>query len=117
MSHEDTAVKDDFLEKAKFFRDHVQGVLTLATGSLVLSVTFLHDLGTTVTDKADLSLAWKLLGLAVFFGLMYNYVLAVFTARRRKAFGVVLGVLSFALHGFFFAGLIFLAFFGLSNLK
>jgi hypothetical protein len=42
--------EDTLLERAKFFRDHVATVLNLATGSLVLSVTFLHDKGQDLRD-------------------------------------------------------------------
>ena len=61
--------KKFLLEKAKFFRDHVQGILNLATGSLVLSITFLHDLGTGAIDRSDLGMSWRLLGLSILFGL------------------------------------------------
>ncbi len=40
---------DSLLDKAKFFREHVQTILSLATGAFVLSVTFLHD----ITPKAQ----------------------------------------------------------------
>ena len=32
---------DRLLERSKFFREHVQTILNLATGALVISVTFL----------------------------------------------------------------------------
>jgi hypothetical protein len=38
-----TNQNNSLLDRAKFFREHAAPVLNLATGWLVLSVTFLHD--------------------------------------------------------------------------
>jgi uncharacterized membrane protein YdcZ (DUF606 family) len=64
--------KDELLERTKFFRDHVATVLNLATGSLVLSVTFLHDHMKDLKQTWLLKRSWWLLFFGIFFGVAYN---------------------------------------------
>ncbi|MGA8431643.1 MAG: hypothetical protein WB729_17600 [Candidatus Sulfotelmatobacter sp.] len=45
---------NELLERSKFFREHVASVLNLATGALVLSVTFLHN------EEGHLKQTWLL---------------------------------------------------------
>jgi hypothetical protein len=118
VSQPDPALEEKkfFLEKAKLFRDHVQGVLALATGSLVLSVTFLHDKGNTVADIADLRFSWIFFMLAILAGIAYNYVLAIYAIRQRDFFRNLLVVFSSCLHALFLVAIFFLARFGLDNI-
>ncbi|MGA7217590.1 MAG: hypothetical protein WBX38_04715 [Candidatus Sulfotelmatobacter sp.] len=103
------------LERAKFFREHVQAVLNLATGALVLSVTFLHD-KTSIRDARDLRISWRLLVAAIFLGILYNYVLAIFTRWGGRRYGSFLSILSLAFHITFFAAVVYMSRFGLSNI-
>ncbi|MGB2605741.1 MAG: hypothetical protein WBC78_19215 [Candidatus Sulfotelmatobacter sp.] len=104
------------LERAKFFREHVQAVLNLATGALVLSVTFLHD-KPSIRNSRDLRVSWVLLVAAIFLGIVYNYVLAIFTRPGGKRYGTFLTVLSLIFHAAFFAAVVFMSLFGLSNIS
>jgi len=105
-----------FLERAKLFREHIQNVLTLATGALVLSITFLHDIAPNPVDRGSLRIAWKLLVLAVLWGVAYNYVLAIYTRNESKPFGYLLAAISVVFHAFFIVALYYLMRFGLANL-
>ncbi len=105
-----------FLERAKLFREHVQNVLTLATGALVLSITFLHDIAPNAGDRESLRLAWQLLVGTVVLGVAYNYVLAIYTRNESKAFGVLLAAISIVFHALFIVALYYLMRFGMANL-
>jgi hypothetical protein len=109
------------LERAKFFREHIQTILNLATGSLVLSVTFLHDV---VTSKAQhiayLKRSWVIFVGCIFLGLVYNYVLAIYVRVNAttggKKFGALLMVVSLLFHLSFIAAIGYMLEFGLGNL-
>lgn len=105
---------DAFLERCKFFREHVQTVLNLATGSLVLSVTFLGD-RTGLTRLTSLKLAWGGLLLSVLLGVAYNYVLSIHVRMSGARFGGTLDLLSVAFHATFVAGVAALVWFALGN--
>lgn len=105
-----------FLEKTKLFRDHIQGILALATGSLVLSVTFLHDKGNSISDTPDLRYSWIFFCATILMGVAYNYVLAIYTNKQRPFFKGLLTFFSSLFHGLFVVAVFFLARFGLSNL-
>ena len=106
--------EESLLERAKFFREHVQAVLNLATGSLVLSVTFLHD-KPNIRGVPCLRLAWELLVATIFLGVAYNYVLAVRTRPGAGGFSKLLFALSALFHLAFFVSMVLLAKFGLAN--
>lgn len=106
-----------FLERTKFFRDHVQGVLNLATGSLVLSVTFLHNIESNVIDKSSLSKSWAFFVVSILLGIAYNYVLAIHERSQGKHFRQTLSVLSFIFHSSFVVAIYYLAHFGWSNMR
>jgi hypothetical protein len=53
---------DSLLDRAKFFREHVRTILTLATGSFVLSVTFLHDIAPKPQHAEYLKRSWVVFG-------------------------------------------------------
>ncbi len=108
---------DPFLERAKLFREHVQTILNLATGSLVVSVTFLTDLEPTPIGQDTLRWSWTSLTIAILLSLAYNYVLTIFVNTDGKKFGNLLSSLSITLHLSFFVGLLLLLSFGLVNLK
>ena len=107
---------DPLLEKTKFFREHVQTVLGLATGSFVLSVTFLHDQTGHLHGVQCLRLAWEILGVSILLGLAYNYVLTIFLNVKGKHFDTSLSVLSLLFHGSFVLSMYYLLRFGLSNI-
>jgi len=105
-----------FLERAKLFREHIQTVLSLATGSLVLSVTFLHDIAPHADNKESLRLCWVLLVWTIILGVAYNYLLSIYSKNEGKWTGRLLVTVSFVFHGLFIAALYYLTCFGLSNL-
>ncbi len=105
-----------FLERAKFFRDHVQSVLNLAAGSLVLSVTFLHDRASAVRGAEYLRVSWYLLIAAIILGLAYNYILSILTKEHGDRYKPLLYLTSAAFHLTFLAAMVYLARFGLNNI-
>lgn len=113
----------------EIFKEYVQTVLNLSTGSLVLSITFLHDIvglgseaksGTaaavhTVHHPNILGIAW--IGFLISIGgcLFYLYFLALFTkdgtdCKKQLMAGNLAGLGGFAV------GLICLAAFGWCNI-
>ncbi|HEV2964255.1 MAG TPA: hypothetical protein VG649_20680 [Candidatus Angelobacter sp.] len=119
-----------FLERAKFFREHVQTVINLATGSLVLSVTFLHDKSGTLKRTGCLKVSWAFLVAAIVFGSVYNYFLSLYTKRHTKPSEIeeyakreklervdalVLSLLSGIFHLLFVGALILVLLFGIAN--
>src|SRR5215510_2320125 len=122
MTNEGAAEKFDleesklFFEAAKFFREHVQAVLNLATGSLVLSVTFLHNLGSNLVNKQYLRWSWMLFICTILLGIAYNYVLGIHVRIEGRCFARVLFAISTIFHLSFLVAVYYLARFGLSNL-
>lgn len=106
---------DPLLERAKSFREHAMAVLNLATGSLVLSITFLHDQSAHLHSAWLLKRAWWLLFLSILFGVAYNYFLNIHRRDEGKRYGGMLRVLSFLFHGFFVFAVSYLLRFGLCN--
>ncbi|MFZ3332910.1 MAG: hypothetical protein WA197_19900 [Candidatus Acidiferrales bacterium] len=114
------------LEKQfEIFKEYVQTVLNLSTGSLVLSVTFLHDivgLGSESKGAAPhvhhpgiLGVAWLGFLVSIAGCLFYLYFLALFTkdgvdCERELMVGNIAGLAGF------FVGLICLAAFGWSSI-
>jgi hypothetical protein len=109
--------KDPLLERAKFFREHVATVLNLATGSLVLSVTFLHDQTGHLRNTWLLKRSWWLLFLTIFFGVGYNYVLNIYLRQEGARYNTLLKILSFAFHVAFIVAVCYLLRFGLWNIS
>lgn len=113
MSNEGT---ETLLDRAKFFREHVQTILNLATGSFVLSVTFLHDIATKAQHVEYLKRSWGVLVLTILLGLIYNYVLSIYVTVAGKRYGKVLSVVSFFFHVSFLVAIYFMLLFGTANL-
>src|SRR5215470_2164773 len=90
--------EDTLLERAKFFREHVATVLNLATGSLVLSVTFLHDQFGHLHDAWLLKRSWWFLIFAILFGVAYNYTLNIYVRENGNRYAELLKVLSLIFH-------------------
>ena len=103
------------LERAKFFREHVQAVLNLATGSFVLSVTFLHDKAAVLQHKSDLSTSWWLMAFTILLGIAYNYSLSIYVRNEGVRYGGLLKLLSLMFHLLFVISMCFLLRFGLWN--
>jgi Kef-type K+ transport system membrane component KefB len=110
------APQGTLLERAKFFRDHVATVLNLATGSLVLSVTFLHDKAGSLRDAWLLKLSWWFLLFSILFGVAYNYTLNVYVKAEGDRYGVLLRILSFVFHSAFIVAIFYLFRFGMKNI-
>jgi hypothetical protein len=108
--------EDTLLERAKFFRDHVATVLNLATGSLVLSVTFLHDKAGSLRDAWLLKRSWWFLLFSILFGVVYNYTLNVYVKEEAKRYRILLRVISFVFHVTFFVAICYLFRFGMKNI-
>jgi hypothetical protein len=107
---------DALLERAKFFREHVQTILSLATGSFVLSVTFLHDIAPKPQHADYLRRSWGIFVLTIVFGLIYNYVLSIYVRVEGKKYGNLLSFISFLFHSSFVAAIYYLLRFGSANL-
>jgi hypothetical protein len=107
---------ESLLERAKFFREHVSTVLNLATGSLVLSVTFLHDKAGHLQQAWLLKRSWWFLMISVLCGVAYNYVLNLYVRKKGQRYGTLLKVLSFCFHLAFVLAMCYLFRFGLWNI-
>ena len=107
---------ESLLDRAKFFREHVQTILSLATGSFVLSITFLHDIVTKAPQHVEyLRRSWEVLVLTILLGLVYNYVLSIYVTILGKRYGRTLSVVSFFFHASFVLALYFMLRFGTAN--
>lgn len=107
---------DLLLDRAKFFREHVQTILTLATSSFVLSVTFLHDVAPKPEHTNYLRTSWVIFVVTILLGLIYNYVLSIYVSVEGKQYGNFLSVISFCFHLGFVIAICYLARFGTANL-
>jgi len=107
---------DPLLDRAKFFREHVQTILSLATGSFVLSVTFLHDIAPKPQHADYLRTSWGIFVLTIVLGLIYNYVLSIYVSVGGKSYGMLLSIISFLFHFSFVAAIYYLLRFGTANL-
>ena len=106
-----------FLEQSKFLQEHIKILLTLATGSLVLSVSLLHDLGQTIQGKQFLHSSWLWLFASVIAGVACNYVLTVHLNSKNNAYGWLVKIVSFALHACFAVAMVYFVRFALANLS
>jgi hypothetical protein len=110
-------------KRYELYQDYIKTVLSLSTGALVLSITFLHDVLGTGSDRAPrtvshhevLGLAWLAFVLSILSSLIYLYFLAL-AARDSAEFhsgplkwGAYCSVFGFA------AGLGLMVCFGLLN--
>lgn len=107
---------DPFLERAKFFREHVQAIITLAAGAILLSLTFVHDLAPQAEHGSYLVTSWWIFLATILLGLSYNYVLAIYVTMEGKRYGHLLMIISFVFHASFVAAIFFLLRFGTMNL-
>jgi len=115
-------------KRAEFFRDFIQAVLSLAAGSIVFSVTFLHDvvgIGKAARAAAPsvmsiprapslLLLAWSVLTVSVIASIVFLYVHAVST-KYTKAYSWQMQTAAVIASSALVLGLIFLAIFGYLN--
>lgn len=99
---------ESLLDGAKFFREHVQTIMNLATGCLVLSITFLHDISAKAQHIEYLKRSWEILVLTILLGLIYNYVPSIYVTVEGKRYGKVLRVVSFFFHASFVVALYFM---------
>jgi hypothetical protein len=107
---------ESLLDRAKFFREHVQTILSLATGSFVLSVTFLHDIAPKTQHVEYLRKSWGVFVLTIVLGLIYNYVLSIYVSISGRRYGTLLSVISFFFHVSFVLAVCYLLRFGTANL-
>jgi hypothetical protein len=107
---------ESLLDRAKFFREHVQTILSLATGAFVLSVTFLHDIAPKAQHVDYLRKSWWIFVLTILLGLIYNYVLSIYVVVEGKKYGTLLSGISFLFHASFVGAIYFLLRFGTANL-
>ena len=107
---------ESLLDRAKFFREHVQTILSLATGSFVLSVTFLHDILPKAQHVEYLRRSWGIFVLTILLGLTYNYVLSIYVSLAGKQYGNLLRVISFLFHVSFVVAIYYMLLFGTANL-
>jgi hypothetical protein len=112
-------------KKYEIFGEYVRTVLNLSTGSLVLSITFLHDVvglgsegkarAAAIPAKSLLALSWLGFLLSILGCLYYLYFLALASNEERDCSshlvaGNIVGLAGFA------AGLVLLAIFGWFNI-
>ncbi len=113
-------------KRAEFFRDFIQTVLSLAAGSIVFSVTFLHDIlrvgdsaaGQTQVAPRNPALvlaAWIVLLVGVVASLGYLYFHALSTKYEKAYFNLMVITAGVAIFGLV-AGLVLLVCFGIQNL-
>ncbi len=107
---------ESLLEKAKFFREHVQTILNLAAGSFVLSVTFLHDIAPKTQHADYLRRSWFFFLVTILVGLLYNYVLSIYVSVSAKSYGTFLWIISAIFHLSFVVAIYYLFRFGIANL-
>jgi hypothetical protein len=108
--------KGTLLERAKFFREHIQAILTLATGAFVLSITFLHDIAPKPQHAEYLRRSWAILVVTILLGLIYNYVLSIYVSVAGRKYGNLLSGISFLFHLSFVAAIYCMLQFGTANL-
>src|SRR5450755_3885699 len=102
-SHGEAMANGDnsLIERAKLFREHMATVLNLATGALVLSVTFLHDLAGRLQGVWLLKRSWLCLLATIFCGVAYSYILDIYIKLKGNQYGTLLLVFSFVFHAAF----------------
>jgi hypothetical protein len=106
-------------KRVELFQDYIKTVLNLATGALVVSVTFLHEIiglgekevSKSLRDPALLGLSWTMYLVSVMGSLLYLYFLSLSAKYPGKysawlkwgamasVFGFVTGVILFAAFG------------------
>ena len=111
-----TPTEASFLDKIKFLQEHIKLILTLATGSLVLSVSLLQNLGKTFQGKEFLHWSWLWLLASILAGVACNYILTVYLNSKKNEYRILVAVISFFLHAFFVAAMIYFLRFALANL-
>jgi len=102
------------------FRAHITAMVTLATGALVLSVSFLKDVDVpALTHRWTLQLSWVSFTFSIVFGVVYSYTLTFLAKDLQpdvRDFGErILSWASILLHCFFMLGVILFLFFVLLN--
>jgi hypothetical protein len=112
----DSTANSALIEKAKLFRDHIQSIITLATGALALSVTFLHDIAAKHAELWLIKRAWAGLVLSVALGIISNYVLLLYTKKNGDKYQISLAATVILLHVGFLSSLVYLVRFGQANL-
>ena len=111
-------------KRFEFFQDYVKTVLSLSTGALVFSVTFLHDIvglgsehGTPkpIQFRGLLGLTW-LLFLASIFGALYYLYFHALASRDSELSAGHLNISAVTASAGLFFGLVALGAFGWLNL-
>ena len=110
------AAAASFLDKVKFLQEHIKLILTLATGSLVLSVSFLQRLGSDFKGRGFLRVSWLWLFVSILAGVACNYLLTLHLNSKENWYGPVVTVVSFILHICFAAAMVYFLRFALANL-
>ncbi len=108
------AASPSFLDKVKFLQEHLKIVLTLSTGSLVLSVSLLQKL-TEMKGKESLHAAWLLLFVSILAGVASNYFLTMQLNSGKDWYASLVAFLSFVLHCSFIAAMVYFLRFAFAN--
>lgn len=111
-----------FYSVLEYFKAHVTAIVTLATGALVLSVSFIKDVGGVAPQLSGfLMVGWVFFTASIIAGVFYSYILT-FIARDpenegglNKTFRNMLNGVSIVLHFSFMAGILCFLIFALAN--
>ena len=104
----------------EYFKAHVTAIVTLATGTLVLSISFIKDVDvTTLQRRGFLQAGWILFTISIVAGVCYSYILTLIAKdpKLRQTFKQMLGAISFVLHFAFMFGVVCFLVFALANVN
>lgn len=111
-----------FVSLLALFKGHVDALVTVSTGALVLSVTFLKDAASRSPNNLRfLRWSWGLFTLSIVAGVLYSYVLTHLASssecwqKDKCTHRKVLIASSMVLHLSFFAAVLLFLIFALSN--
>ncbi len=112
-----------FYSVLDYFKAHVTAITTLATGALVLSLTFLKDLDLAALQlRGFLQAGWILFTVSIVAGVCYSFILTYIakdpddSKRLHDSFKQMLVKLSFVLHFAFMLGIICFLVFAMANI-
>lgn len=105
-----------FLDKVKFLQEHLKLILTLATGSLILSVSLLQHLGSEFKGRNLLRVSWLWLFVSVLAGVACNYLLTLHLNSKENCYAPLVTVVSFVLHVCFAVAMVYFLRFALATL-
>jgi hypothetical protein len=111
-----------FYSVLEYFKAHVTAIVTLATGALVLSISFIKDVEvSSLQMRGFLMAGWIFFTLSTTAGVCYSYILTYIasdpedTRGLRLTFKGWLNKLSIVLHFAFMFGIICFLVFALAN--